>query len=120
MPADPRHTYSEHDGYEGPDRRQPTGLDFSNMPLWVKAVSLLGFPIFVALFFMGQTAGFVPSPAARIEPALHETNMRIDQLRTALEAQIVQQRVTSERNSRLLASICRNAAKTEYQMTGCD
>ena len=46
---------SEREGtYLGAERRGGSGLDLSGLPIWVKALSVVGFPVFTALFFMAM------------------------------------------------------------------
>ena len=88
--------------------------------MWIKALSLVGFPVFVGLYFMAQHAGYIPSPANSIEPALKIHNERLEGVMRALEAQTVQYRLLLERQSKMLSQVCRNTAKTDYQTSACD
>ena len=35
----------------------------SSLPIWVQAISLVGFPVLLALFYMAKDVGFLPSVA---------------------------------------------------------
>ena len=35
----------------------------SSLPVWVQAISLVGFPVLLALFYMAKDVGFLPSVA---------------------------------------------------------
>lgn len=45
------------------DAASPKGALLSNLPLWVQAVSLVGFPALVATFYMAKDIGVLPSMA---------------------------------------------------------
>ena len=42
---------------------QPRAALLSSLPLWVQAVSLVGFPVMVATFYMLKDVGYLPSVA---------------------------------------------------------
>ena len=42
---------------------QPRAALLSSLPLWVQAVSLVGFPVMVAAFYMMKDVGYLPSVA---------------------------------------------------------
>jgi len=102
--------------YDGPNRRRENGLDFSGLPTWAKAMSVVGFPAFVSLFFMAQAAGYVPSPASRVESVVlgHITQME------TVRAQAETQAGDIRRLARVMAQVCRNTAKSEGQVLACD
>lgn len=43
--------------------QSPRPALLSNLPLWVQAISLVGFPVLVAGFYMAKDVGFLPSVA---------------------------------------------------------
>lgn len=45
------------------DETHPRPAMLSSLPLWVQAVSLVGFPILVAGFYMAKDVGYLPSVA---------------------------------------------------------
>lgn len=44
----------------------------SGMPIWVKVIAVLGFPIFVAVVLLGMFTGIVPSPVSATAQALQQ------------------------------------------------
>lgn len=57
------------------------------LPNWAKVVCLVGFPTFVAAFYMGRDAGWIPSPATAMATELHE-HVQNDGMKTELLRQI--------------------------------
>ena len=52
------------DGYRGDERRR---LSLNGLPGWAQVISVLGFPIVVALILLGMLTGVVPSPITRTQ-----------------------------------------------------
>jgi hypothetical protein len=79
------------------------------LPLWVQAVSIVGFPILVAGFYMAKDVGLVPSVLTA---------------NAELLAQIVDQHeshLTSLRESiRLQREVCRNTSHTPDSLRVCN
>lgn len=68
------------------DEIPPKPALLSNLPLWVQAVSLVGFPIFVAGFYMARDVGFLPSVAEVNAQSLAEiAHQHKEQLETMTE-----------------------------------
>lgn len=86
---------------------------FDGLPMWVKAVAVVGFPAIITLFLLAQSAGWVPSEVKTITHALAaQHNMMQQHMKTTedLSASI-----------RLAARImCENAAPTEQQFRRCE
>lgn len=45
----------------------PTGNGIARWPLWAQLISVLGFPIFVALWLMGMYSGYIHSPLTEVQ-----------------------------------------------------
>ena len=59
--------------YDGEERRRAISLN--GLPGWAQVISVLGFPIVVALILLGMFTGNVGSPLTRVE-ALVERHMK--------------------------------------------
>lgn len=68
------------------------------LPMWVKAVAQVGFPIALAIWLIAYAS-----------PKIQATEM-----------QLTQHRAESEQQTTLLRAICRNTAKSELQASFCD
>jgi hypothetical protein len=74
-----------------------------NTPAWVRVVQSLGFPVVIALIFLGMLTGKIASPITRTE-AMIEQHMRGEDERT-----------------RILRVMCRNTAVLNgLSPTDCD
>ena len=80
----------------------------SSLPLWVQAVSMVGFPILVSSFYMAKEVGYLPSVA----------EVNAGTLRTVL-AQHETLATQSTELVRLVKEICHNTARTEGQVRAC-
>ena len=87
------------------------GID--KLPGWAKVITVLGFPGFVALFLLGQSAGIIPSEVQRLIEfqKTHNETVMAHVMRTDDLA----------RSVRLAAKImCQNAASNERPARLCD
>ena|SRR2546427_745806 len=95
--------------------RQPTpggGSWIDGLPLWAKLLAVFGFPIFVALFFMAQSAGLlisVNATAVKLAEHAAQTATQTDRVIHDLEV-----------NRQVQRQICRNTAKNPSQEVECD
>jgi len=86
---------------------------FNGMPLWVKIITTVGFPIFMALVLMWVLFGIiVPTIAEDVQ-----TNQRIGTENNSLLKEHAQD---AQRQIELFKLICRNTAKTEFAISNCD
>jgi hypothetical protein len=83
-------------------------IPLSNLPTWAQVVSMVGFPIIVAVFFLLKEIGYLPSPAEAQMQSLDNltrqhatTNAQLDEL------------------VRLSRLICRNTAKDRWTEQKC-
>ena len=79
------------------------------LPLWAQAVSLVGFPIFVAGFYMAKEVGLFPSILSANATVL---TMVVEQHR--------EQIVYLQESIRLQREVCRNTAKTPESLRSCN
>ena len=85
----------------------------NGLPVWAKAIAVIGFPAFVALFLLAQSAGVIPSEIKQLVELSKQHNeqvmlhvMRTDDL---------------ARSVRIAAKImCQNSANDERQLRACD
>ena len=84
-----------------PERRQTTALN--GLPGWAQVISVLGFPIVVAMFLLGVFTGYVKSPLTNIET-------------------MVQQHVkTDDQRVNILRVMCRHQARSlKFNPDDCD
>ena len=84
----------------------------NNIPTWAKVVSLVGFPIVVALYFMARESGTIGSPATEAAStiAVHA------------EASMVHDRKLDNLGERIttgLRVICENSTKDRASLNNC-
>ena len=82
------------------------------LPSWVRIITVLGFPVFIAVVLLAAGLGMVDSPLTKI-PHLEE---KLTALRLELRVHSIETRETT----RLLRQICRNIAKSETMATQCE
>src|SRR5947208_283544 len=79
---------------------------FNGLPGWVRAIGVIGFPAFIALYFLARDAGYVPS-------VFTSTSSQM----TAVQKSMEQQRERLENNTRVLTTglrvLCLNDAGTD-------
>ena len=79
------------------------------LPLWVQAVSIVGFPILVAGFYMAKDVGLIPS-------LLGANAAVLDKIHSQHEDHLEYLRV----NTHLLREVCRNTSRTPESQRVCD
>ena len=84
-----------------------------NIPQWAKIVMTVGFPIFVALYFMALNVGWISSPLNKIE-----TNFEVHSATTATQG--VKLDALIDRITTGLKVICKNGAKDRVALNNCD
>ena len=84
----------------------------NGLPWWIKAIGLVGFPIFVALFLMGQSAGFIPSADAENRKVLVE-------IRNYVSTQDTRTILLLERLTQSLRIMCENGSRTLAERNNC-
>ena len=100
------------------------------LPWQVRAIAYLGFPIVVALFFLGQIAGWIPSAVdqhSRQQAAdmlvVHQHLIDIKRAQEAQDTAMREHRIRQEDLIRMLATglnvICENSAKSQYERNNC-
>ena len=76
---------------------------FNGLPKWVRIIGVVGFPAFIAIYFLARDAGYVPS-------VFTSTTSQMSAVQKSMEAQ----RERLETNTRVLATglrvICLNDA----------
>jgi hypothetical protein len=80
-----------------------------NIPGWVKILATFGFPIFVALWFMGVFEAFLPSGMG-LHYRIVEAHIK----------DMAEMRTASRDDTKLLRLICRNTARDDGQRIKCD
>jgi len=85
---------------------------WNGVPMWVKAIALVGFPVVVALYFMGQSAGVVPS----IQQSTHEVLVQHVELTKVRQAQAEK---VIDRFTVGIRVLCENAARTDGERNNC-
>ena len=81
----------------------------NGLPLWVRAVAVVGFPVLVASYLMLAVTGAVPSAISKE----HET------IQTKQEKAREEQEKVRQEQSQLLRLICANTAKSEAVTLEC-
>ena len=85
------------------------GALLSSLPLWVQAVSMVGFPILVASFYMAKDVGLIPSIlSANAEVLARMVGQHDNHL------------VYLQESLRLQREVCRNTAKTPESVRTCN
>ena len=84
----------------------------NGLPIWIKIISVVGFPIAVAVFFMAQNAGMLPSPTARLLQILERRTEQFDRhVKTTDDLTIGLRRA--------MKIMCENAAKDDADRRRC-
>ena len=84
----------------------------NGLPIWVKVIAVVGFPIVVAGFFMGQNAGIVPSPTSRLVQILERRTDQFDRHVKTTEDLTIGLR-------RAMKIMCENAARDDSDRRRC-
>lgn len=88
------------------------GTLLNGLPLWVKSVAMVGFPIVVALFFMGRETGWIPSVHHRVDTAIAgQAKVLLDHDRR--QDEIIGRLTTG------LRILCENTASTHADRNNC-
>jgi hypothetical protein len=107
----------------------PNGNNGS-LPWWVRAVAYLGFPITVALFFLGQIAGWIPSQSSNTQRQQAQDMLTVQQQLLSLnkseetaDLAMREHRLRQEDLIRMLATglrvICENGARSPQERNNC-
>ena len=98
--------------YDGPERRQMIASDpFTGLPMWVRGIGVVGFPIVIAAAMMIGAWAYVP----KLQTELTLYRIEAEKNRAAVERQVMQ----SEQSYRLLQKICAEIAKTDEGRGRC-
>ena len=92
------------------ERGRTPGL-IASLPWWAR-VALVNFPVAVALFFMAQSAGYIPS-AAQAQTA------EIAKLNTAVTGHVGETEKLVARLTTALRVMCENAARDDVTRNNC-
>lgn len=84
----------------------------NGLPWWVKGIATVGFPTVVALFFLAQSAGWIPS-------ATQATASTLERLVKNTEAHEQTTRDLIDRLSTALRAMCENAARDVTERNRC-
>ena len=84
----------------------------NGLPIWVKVVTVVGFPIVVAAFFMAQSAGMIPSTTGRLVQVIERRTAQSDQHIKTTEDLAVGIR-------RAMRIMCENAARDDSDRRRC-
>ena len=92
-----------------------TGLNgrINGLPAWAKTIAVIGFPAFVAVFLLAQSAGLGPSETRQIKMILEAHEAATFIARQNLQDLIRALRVTNK-------IMCQNAAVDERQLRACE
>ncbi len=88
------------------ERTERTTL--AGLPIWAQTVSVIGFPILVAMYFLAKEAGYIPS--------LAEANANVMQDMAHQHQNLIQ---STNELVRLSREICRHTAKGEWDAQKC-
>jgi hypothetical protein len=80
-----------------------------SLPLWVQAVSIVGFPILVAGFYMAKDAGLIPSITTANAEVLAKIVAQHENMYQPLAESL-----------RLQREICRSVAKNPESLRACN
>lgn len=81
----------------------------SSLPLWMQAVSIVGFPILVAGFYMAKDVGFIPSILGANAEVLSKVVVQHDDHLVFLKESL-----------RLQREVCRNTARSPEAARVCN
>jgi len=92
------------------ERARAPGI-FNGLP-WVVRLAIVNFPVAVALFFMGQSAGVIPSEAQAQGKVLAR-------LETTLSTHVGQTETLVARLTTALKVMCENSARDDVSRNNC-
>ena len=98
-------------GYQGDERRSQSESWLDSLPIWVRALGVIGIPGAIAVFLVWIFAQDVP----RISRLVEANTTELDAQRELLKAQ----QIKTDETFRLLQRICNNTAKTEEERQRC-
>lgn len=112
------------------EQRESNGLGqgwIRDVPVWVKAlaffIGMVGFPVFFAVFTMGQAAGWIPSimsqNATRIDTLTTEVKSHTESQNTILKDYLVSEKASTDRLVAAISIICENQSKTIAERNNC-
>jgi len=94
----------------------PESGNTTNFPVWARIAAYLGFPVIVTMFFLGQSAGYIPS-------RFSDTQEKILANQVAVNNSLLEHR---QRQEDLLYTLgvairvlCENGAKTREEKANC-
>ena len=95
------------------DRLRPRGEGLlTGLPIWVRVITLVGFPVVCAAFLLAQTAGWVPSLAQGQTASLKS-------LESVMTQHVRETNVLIGRLSTALRVMCENSARDEVGRNNC-
>ncbi len=89
-------------------RVEKTVTTLSGLPIWAQTVSVIGFPILVAMYFLAKEAGYIPSLAEANAGLIADMNHQHHNMIQSTNELV-----------RLSREICRHTAKTDYDAQRC-
>ena len=87
--------------------------EIDRLPVWAKAITVIGFPSFVAVFLLAQSAGWIPS---RLDEIADTARMQT----TAVEAHVKDSHDLTKAVKQAVRIMCLNAAKDPVQRRSCE
>ena len=90
----------------GGDNNSPNSM--LAMPPWVRIIVSVGFPIFVAIYFMGLLDGILPTTIGAHQKQLEAQTVTISAIKKSVED-----------STRIWRQICMNTSKTEIAQIEC-
>lgn len=108
---DGKHTV-DRDGYEGPNRRQESPIDWlQGLPVWARVLFILGPIGAIAVFLVWKGANDLPDIHRQV--VLNHTEI------IAIRQALADHQQQTDAIYRQLQRICSNTAKTEYERQRC-
>lgn len=97
--------------YQGPERRQWDGTEMSQLPMWARAIAIIGIPGAIAVYLVWFGSNEIP----RISEQQRTTNQEIVNVRELLS----DQREDAAALFRMMQRICSNVARNDDERNRC-
>ena len=88
-------------------------MNINGLPVWVKVVATVGFPVAVTAFLLAQSAGWIPSEVSTL-------NALISRRSTLQDSHIKTTEDIAESVKLAARIMCINSARDEAQRRNCD
>ena len=87
--------------------------EIDKLPVWAKAITVIGFPSFVAIFLLVQSAGWIPSRLDDIADTMQTQAISV-------ETHVKDSHDLTKAVKQAVRIMCLNAAKDPIQRRSCE